>query len=395
MKTAAGLACLVLGLLATTSLQAAPVPLSDVQMDDIVAGENFTIVNEVVDDQTTASAPVTDPNLKNSWGLSEGPGTALWVADNGTGVSTLYNASTFAKAPLVVTIPGAGGTQGAPTGTVFTSGAGTGFQVMETAGGQTASVHSLFLFDGEDGTISGWGVIRPASGPPLIPTTAAIAVDQSASGAAFKGLAIFEPNASGPNPDAGATIYAADFTQNKVEMFDSNFHQIGSFKNPYAFLGFSPFNVQQLNGLIYVSYAKRSDGIDEKDGPGLGILDVFNPSGQRLRTLAIGGPLNAPWGMTIAPPNWGRFAGALLVGNFGDGKINAYDPKTGLFLGSLRGPDFKKLSIDGLWAMLDGPDGAVTFSSGPNGEANGLIGVIRPTMAPASWAFQSHVAMNR
>jgi hypothetical protein len=419
MKTAAGLAS-VLALLGasalatsalTTSAWAAPKPLSDAQLSQIVAGTGFAVVGEISDTNTEGVNP-PDPLLVNSWGLSEAPaGGPLWVANNGTGTTTLYNFDNFSKVALNVTIPGPGGAMGTPTGTVFTSLNGTDFDV--TGGGKTG--HSLFLFDAEDGTISGWA-------PSVALTTTFTAVDQSASGAVFKGLAISPDVGGGSGPGRGhgmgdqedqnegmghgddqhgqmtpgvtptpQTIYAADFTQGKVEMFNGQFMQTGSFTDPSLPAGYSPFNVQVLNGKLYVAFAKSSGGLDEMHGAGLGFVDVFTLSGQKITTLVSNGPLNAPWGLSIAPKSFGKLAGALLVGNFGDGTINAFDPKTGAFLGAVTSPGGAPVTIDGLWALRNGPDGSVIFSSGPDGESHGLVGVILPANHRASWAFQAHV----
>lgn len=374
MKIAVGLASIALGLFATSAL-AKPIPLSDSQLGQIAAGNGFTVINEISDTNTEGVNP-PDPLLVNSWGLAEAPaGGPLWVANNGTGTSTLYNFNTFAKIPLNVTIPGVDGAQSAPTGVVFTTLAGKSFGVRNNGQGG----HSLFVFDSEDGIISGWA-------PTLSLTQAFVAVDQSASGAVFKGLAYFDPGRN-----AGAMIYAADFTQNKVEMFNQAFQQVGAFTDSSLPPGYAPFNAQQLNGKIYVTFALRGDGIDEQHGAGLGFVDVFTPAGQKIATLVSNGPLNAPWGLTIAPASFGKLAGALLVGNFGDGKINAFDPSTGAFLGQVTSPGGAQVVIDGLWALTPGPDGTVVFSSGPDDESHGLVGVLAPATARASWAFQSHV----
>ena len=378
MKTVVGIASIVAGLLATSTM-AAPVQLSNAQLSGIVAGDdfkltNFTVVNEV-SDQAAVGAPTTDPLLVNAWGLSQAPGGNLWVSNNGTGTSTLYAPGTFAKNPLNVTVPGAGGMQGAPTGTVFTSGTGTDFQISANG----INGHSLFLFDGEDGTISGWA-------PGVDLTHAIVAVDHSVDGDVFKGLAIV-------NLDVGQRLFAADFANNRVEMFDDNFQQTGAFTDPSLPAGYAPFNVQTLNGKVYVTFALHGQGLDEAHGAGLGFVDVFDRSGHKIQTLVSNGPLNAPWGLTIAPASFGKFAGALLVGNFGDGKINAFNPKTGAFIGTLQSGGDHPLSIDGLWALTSGPDGTIVFSSGPGDESHGLVGVVKPSWAPASWAFQSHVKM--
>jgi uncharacterized protein (TIGR03118 family) len=374
MKTAVVAVSIIAGLLATSAL-ASPRPLSDLQLSQVVAGDDFTIVNEV-SDQAAVGAPTTDPLLINAWGLSEAPaGGPLWVANNGTGTSTIYNFSTFAKIPLNVTIPGTGGATGAPTGTVFTNLMNNTFRVSEA--GTTG--HSLFLFDSEDGLITGWA-------PNVDLHNAVVAVDHSAQGDVFKGLALLN-NGSAP------LLYAADFAHNQVEVFNNQFNQIASFTDPSLPAGYAPFNVQALNGLVYVAFALHGEGHDEAQGAGLGYVDVFTASGHKITTLISNGALNAPWGLTIAPASFGQFAGDLLVGNFGDGKINAYNPTTGAFVGTLNNAAGAPLAIDGLWALRDGPDGTVVFSSGPAGETHGLVGVIRPNWAAASWAFQSHVPL--
>lgn len=375
MRIAAIAASLAVGLLATTAL-ASPRLLSDAQLGGVVAGEDFTIVNEI-SDQVSVGAPTTDPLLVNSWGLSEAPDAGpLWVADNGSSSTTLYDFNTFGKIPLNITVAGPGGAASAPTGTVFTSlpsPTNDTFPVSEA--GKTA--HSLFLFDGEDGTISGWS-------PSVDLVNTIVAVDHSAQGDVFKGLTLLD-NGGAP------FIYAADFAHDRVEVFNNQFHQVASFTDPSLPAGFAPFNVQALNGKVYVTFALQAGGGNEADGAGLGFVDVFDTMGHKISTLVSRGPLNAPWGLTIAPASFGQFAGDLLVGNFGDGKINAFDPNTGAFVGTLSDSTGAPLFIDRLWALRTGPDGTVIFSSGPDNESHGLVGVVRPTWAAASWAFQSHV----
>lgn len=376
MKTAAT-AAIVLGLFATSAL-AHPKPLTDAQLSDIVAGTDFVVIDKISDTNTEGANP-PDPLLVNAWGLSEAPNAGpLWVANNGTGTTTLYNFADLSKIPLNIVVPGPKGTQGAPTGTVFTSLTGNTFEI-DRGGGRTG--HALFLFDSENGTISGWA-------PNVALNTTFTVVNESNAGAVFKGLAIASPSATAP------ILYAADFTQNRVEMFDSTFHKTGSFTDTSLPTGYAPFNVQVLDGKVYVAFALRASGIDEQDGAGLGFVDVFTTSGHKIATLVSGGNLNAPWGLTIAPASFGQFAGALLVGNFGDGKINAYDRNTGAFLGPVTAPGGAPLTIDGLWALRNGPDGTVVFSSGPDGESHGLVGVIANSAAKASWAAQAHVMLN-
>ena len=363
MKTATALA-LAVGLFGTSAL-AAPVRLSDAQLDAVAAGTSFAITNKVADQ--TGVAPTTDPNLLNPWGLSQAPGSPLWVANNHSDTSTLYNQPAYAKLGLTVAVAGG------PTGTVFTNSHGTGFQV--SAGGKSG--HALFLFATEAGTISGWS-------PSVNPTQAITAVDLSADGALFKGLAFGEA-------DGGAHAFAADFANNAIDVFDPQFQKVGSFTDPNLPTGYAPFNVQTLNGRLYVAFAQRGPTGDEVAGAGLGFVDVFDLNGVLQRRLVSNGALNAPWGLTIAPQSFGEFAGALLVGNFGDGKVNAYNAGTGAYIGTLTQSDGSPLTIDGLWALRRAEDGSVVFSAGPNDETNGLIGVINPAANTASWAFRDHV----
>jgi uncharacterized protein (TIGR03118 family) len=398
------------GLLATSAM-ATPRPLGDREMGQVVAGDNFTVINEVSD--TAGGAPNVDPQLKNPWGLSQGPGTFLWSSDNNSGVSTLYDstgnllhAGPFAKAGLTVQILDGAADQGAiasPTGTVFTDGTTATFNVTGlNAMGVSTTSHAFFLFDTEDGTIQGWA-------PGVNFGKTEIAVDLSGTNASFKGLALLDNTAqvmaSDRDPQADLTqaiqqtrLYAADFQNNRVDVFDSNFQQVGSFTDKDLPSGFAPFNVQTLNGKIYVTFAKFDPATTEGlPGAGLGIVDVFDPGTHDLHRLITGGALNAPWGLDIAPAGFGQFAGDLLVGNFGDGKVNAYDPNTGHFVGTLTttaagNPAFQETD---LWTIRNGSDGSVIFSAGLTNQANGLIGVIKPAWAAASWAYQSHVQLGR
>jgi len=379
MKVAAALTTSLAASLYATAAWGAPVVLDDAQLNQVVAGEDFIIVNKVAD-QASAGAPTTDPLLINPWGLSQAPGGSLWVANEDTGTSTIYDFSTFAKVPLNVTIPGVEDEPGNPTGTTFTTFDGDNFRI--TKNGVTA--HSLFLFDSLDGTISGWS-------PLVDPTHAVIAVDRSDDGAGFTGLTI-------RNAGASSRLYAADFANNRVEMYNGQFKRVGTFTDPSLPDGYAPFNVQTLNDKVYVAFALREEEEGEPEevvGAGLGYVVVFDTNGTKLKTLVSNGPLNAPWGLTIAPASFGKFAGALLVGNFGDGKINAFDPATGQFLGTLQKNDNGPIEIEGLWALRPGPNGSVVFSAGPDDEAHGLVGVIRPAWLKASWADQSHVKLSR
>jgi uncharacterized protein (TIGR03118 family) len=303
----------------------------------------------------------TDPNLVNPWGIVPSPNNTIWIADNGTGVSTLYNPD-GSIVPLVVTIPPSQtSTEGGnPTGIVFNSTGG--FLISE----DNRSGPAFFIFVSEDGVISGWN-------PQVDQTHAVIALDHGKREAIYKGAALAPTN-------AGARLYVTNFHDGTVEAYNQDFHRVleGKFVDPNLPDGFAPFGIANINGLIYVTYAKQ-DAAREDDvaGHGLGFVDVFTTQGDLVKRLISQGRLNAPWGLALAPQNFGRFGGALLVGNFGNGKINAYDINTGAFLGQLMnatagGP----IQIDGLWG-LHFIDNRLYFTAGIADEAHGLFGVIR------------------
>jgi uncharacterized protein (TIGR03118 family) len=300
-------------------------------------------------------ARITDPNLVNPWGLSAGPSTPVWVADNGTDVSTLYSGGVRGSVPvivpLVVGIPG-----GAPTGTVFNPTSGFGLNGMP----------ARFIFDSEAGTVTAWNGGTAA-------TTVATTPD-----AIYKGLAI-SPKGSTP------LLYAADFHGAKIDVLDEGFAPTsvpGGFVDPNLPAGFAPFNVQEIAGRIVVAYAKQdADAEDEVAGAGLGYVDVFDTSGHLLRRLISQGALNAPWGLALAPRHFGAFSGDLLVGNFGDGAINAYDPRTGAFEGQLKNKDGNPIKVNGLWALrfgngVTGTPTTLLFTAGIADEDHGLFGEI-------------------
>jgi len=310
-----------------------------------------------------------DPNLINSWGIVFNPFGPVWVADNGTGVSTLYDGNGKPQ-PLVVQIPGPANAEGpgTPTGIVFN--ASTGFTVSQGS----ASAPSRFIFATEDGVIAAWS--------PTVDATHAIrVVDNSAStSAVYKGLAL----SAGGN---GSLLYAADFHNSRIDVFDSSFKPVtlsgNAFSDPNIPQGFAPFGLQAINGNIYVSYAKQ-DGAKHDDvaGKGLGFVNVFDPNGQFIKRLVSQGDLNSPWGMTLAPAGFGQFAGRLLVGNFGDGLIHAYDLATGNPVGTLKDSSRRPIQIDGLWGLAfgngfnDQPVNTLFFAAGPGDEKQGLYGRI-------------------
>lgn len=314
------------------------------------------------------AAALTDPNLVNAWGLAFSPTSPAWVADNGADVATLYRGGVAGTppsiVPLVVSIPG-----GAPTGMVFNP--TSGFVVH--AG--LSSGPARFLFASESGAITGWS---PAVPPPPPSTAAQVAV--SSAGAIYKGLALAV--AAG-----GSRLYASDFHNGRIDVWDAGFTPVvlppGAFSDPALPSGFAPFNIQEIGGRLYVTYAKQdADAEDDVAGPGNGYLDVYDTDGVLLRRLVSAGRLNSPWGLAVAPRGFGRFSGALLVGNFGDGRIHAYDPFTGAFLGTILRGDGAPLEIDGLWALrfgngVIGSTRTLLFTAGPDDETNGLFGEIR------------------
>jgi uncharacterized protein (TIGR03118 family) len=310
-------------------------------------------VTKLVSDQQGVAAN-TDPNLVNSWGISHGDTGLLWVADNGTDLATVYDPNTGMPQSLVVNIP-----MGAPTGNVFVP-SGIDFQISENGNSGPAT----FLFDTESGAIEGWNANVDMN-------NAVVAVDNSANGAVYKGLAL---------DTATQRLFAANFTQNQVEVYDTGFNLINTFTDTTLPQGWAPFNVVDINGTIYVAFAKQGKVCcDEVDRPHLGYVDVFNADGQMQKRLISKGELDAPWGMTIAPAGFGSLAGDLLVGNFGDGRIHAYDPNTGAFIATLRTGNGRILKIDELWGLINGPnDNQVTFAAGPGDESHGLVGLLAP-----------------
>jgi uncharacterized protein (TIGR03118 family) len=321
---------------------------------------NFQVTNLISNQEGVAAN--TDPDLVNPWGIAQGGKGPLWTADNATGVSTVYDHGSGAKQSLTVTIP-----DGAPTGMVFVPDDGDGsVDFPITANGVTAA--SVFLFATENGRIEGWN-------PTVDPTNAVIAFDHSVHGSVYKGLGF---------SDGKDQLFAADFKRNNVLVLDANFNEINTFKDNQLPKHFAPFNAKVIAGEVYVAFAEREKGgIDNVNGPGLGYVDVFRRDGHLKTRLIANGPLNAPWGMEIAPQSFGSFAGDLLVGNFGDGKINAFNRDTGEFLGTLTDVNGAPIVIDGLWSLENRPFGKITFSAGPNGEADGLVGTITPVTTVA------------
>jgi uncharacterized protein (TIGR03118 family) len=323
----------------------------------------------VADGPATAPAKVVDPGLVNAWGLSSSPSGPFWVSSNGGGTSTVYRVDPATQAttklPLTVTIPG----EGSVTGQVF------------NAAGAGQFHGDAFLFVSEDGTVSGWRGSLGASAETLAPASPS---------ASYKGAAYADLGGNG-------YLYAANFAGGTVDVFKGSAAApalTGGFADPGLPSGYAPFGVQVLGGSLYVTYAKTQAGSgDELDGPGLGVVDRFDLQGDLLGRVATGGALDAPWGLALAPSSFGALAGALLVGNFGDGRINAYDPSSGTWLGALDATDGRPLVIDGLWGLAVGNDGgagssqSLYFTAGPAGESRGLFGVLQAVPEPATPAL--------
>jgi len=316
-------------------------------------------------------APTTDPNLVNAWGLARSATSPWWVADNGpdpsTSKSTLYNGAGTPfplppNAPLVVSVPGA------PTGAVFAGSPGN-FPIATAT--STTLGPAAFIFATEAGEIRAWrggstALAAPATGDP---------------GAIYKGLAIAGPSGS-------PLLYATDFANARVDVFDGTWANVtpsGAFVDPNLPSGYAPFGIQTIGSRIFVTYAKQGPGgEDEVDGQSLGFVDAYDFAGNLLARVAQRGQLNAPWGLALAPASFGRYAGDLLVGNFGDGQINAYAERDGTFThaGTLRDNGGQKLVIDGLWALEfgnapnNGDAGTLFFTAGPDDESHGLFGTI-------------------
>jgi len=310
----------------------------------------------LVADQASQGAAYLDTNLVNPWGIAYGPQTYFWIADNHSGKSTVYDGTGTAIA-LVVTIPPPAdspqGTIAAPTGIVYNN--------------SSDFMGDKFIFDTEDGTISGWQTGADATLRATVPD------------AVYKGLAI------GTNTLGDLLIYATNFAAGTVDIFDDSYEEISigpnAFKDPTLPAGFNPFGIQNIGNKIYVAFAERiGQDTDETAGPGLGYVSVFNTDGTFEKRLVSGGVLNAPWGLAKAPADFGPFSGALLVGNFGDGRISAFDIDTGSFLGQLGESKGNPITIDGLWGLSFGNDldagkaNILYFTAGIDDENHGLFG---------------------
>lgn len=328
----------------------------------------------LVSDQA-GKAPVIDPNLVNPWGMALSSQSPLWVANNHSGTSTLYNGSGQpfpVGMPLVVTIPlppgSAGEAVAAPTGLVFNF---TGDFIISQG---ATSGPSAFIFSTEDGTLAGWNQNVNLH-------EAILTVDNSEEEAIYKGLALATSNSV-------SYLYATNFHAGRVDVFDGNFQSVelaGSFTDPNIPAGYAPFGIATSGGQLYITYAKQDeDKEDDVKGPGNGYVDVFNTDGTFVKRFASQGTLNSPWGIAFPPNGFNGLGADVLIGNFGDGRINVFAVNNGAFLGQLNdGVD--PIMIDGLWSLVfgngssnGGDSNTLFFTAGPDDESHGLFGSLEP-----------------
>ncbi len=345
----------------------------------LASGANQYVIHNLVSDQA-GMADFQDPNLIDPWGICASATSPFWISDNGTGLSTLYTSIGTPNATTKPAIPATTSTVagGNPTGCV-NNGTATAFIV--SAAGKTGS--GSFLFATENGSLSGW-----SSG--VNSAQAIVMVDNSAKGAVYKGLAIATPAGGTPR------LYTTNFNAGTVEIYDQTWAPVtltGAFTDPAVPAGFAPFNIQNLGGKLYVTYAKQDAAkMDDVAGPGNGYVTVYDLNGALLTHLISGGNLNSPWGVAIAPANFGDYANDLLVGNFGDGTVNVYNPTSGAFVAQLMSATGTPIKIPGLWALQVGNGGnggypdAVYYTAGPGGETHGLLGLIQAAPAVAAAA---------
>jgi uncharacterized protein (TIGR03118 family) len=336
---------------------------------------NFAQTN-LVASNSSFGAKLVDKNLTNAWGLAAGPNEPIWVSDNDSGKATVYTGGVKGSAvTLELTVPVPGGN---PTGQVF-NGDASAFPV----GGSSGTAADFIVATDSVGSTPSSGEIAAWNGG------AKFTVEDSPKGgpggktpahAVFTGLAL------ATTPKAGPELFAADAANAKVDIFNSKFAPVsapGEFTDPKT-AGFAPYGIQNLGGKIYVAYSKmNASKTAVAPGAGLGIVDVYSVNGKLLHHLVSGGTLNTPWGLAIAPKGFGPFAGDLLVGNLGNGRINAFNPTTGAHAGTLDGSNGKPVTISGLWGLEVGSSAfggasSVVFSAGPGGYADGLLGILTP-----------------
>lgn len=300
----------------------------------------------------SGKAKHVDPLLQNSWGLVYGPGTPFWVSDEWNGWSTLYNGAGVPQSLQVIIPPASGSGPGMPTGIVYNG--SSEFRIQNWT--------SLFLFATLDGTIQGWSHFEPS--------TALIAVNNQGKKASYTGLAI-------TSKTSGNFVYAADMFNNHIDVYDGNFNFVKSFTDSTIPKGFVVFNVQDIGGQLYVSYANAAGGAG-------GYIDIFNEDGSFVKRFAHGKPLNQPWGFAVAPKNFGPLSNTLLISNnTNTGTINGFNLKTGKFVGTIVDSTKKPIQIDQVWGIefgggttSNGKTNQLFFTAGPNNNVNGLFGMI-------------------
>jgi uncharacterized protein (TIGR03118 family) len=358
-------ACLI-GLAAAPSASAAP-----------TAASNSYVQVNLIANSATYKAKLVDKNLTNAWGMAAAPGSPLWISDNNSGMASVYSGGiNGGPVSLDLTVPVPGGN---PTGQVYNS--TSGFPVGGSAGSSAQFIVSTDSIGATQspGEIAAWNggssfVVEdsPKGGPG----------GKTPAGAVFKGLAL-----SGA-PKAGPELFATDVHNATVDVFNKDFHLVSTpseFHDKLIPAGYAPFNIQLIGGLLYVTYGKQNaTKTDVIPGAGFGFVDVYSVNGLLIKHLVSHGPLNEPWGLTISPSGFGAFSKDLLVGNLGNGWINAFNPTTGKYLGALNSSSSGyPLAINGLWGLMNGSSSfggaqSVVFTSGPNGYRDGLVGVIHP-----------------
>ena len=361
--------------------------LTAARLASAAAPANAYLVHNLTANQP-GIADFTDPTLVNPWGIATSATSPFWVSDGGTGLSTVYTSNGTPNATTHPTVPPSakGTTPSTPTGII--ANATGGFLVQGKVPG--------FIFVTADGALSAWASAVSA-------TQAQLMVDNSGSGAVYFGLAI-----SATIPNAAPLLYAANFASGNIDVFDTNFKPVpmpGGFVDASVPAGYAPFNIQNEGGKLYVMYAKQNAGKNfAVSGAGLGYVAIFDLSGNLIKHLASNGPLNAPWGVAIAPSTFGAFASDVLIGNFGDGTINAFDPTTGNALGALQDQNGNTISFPGLWGLIVGNGGsggdvnAVYLAAGGATQKHGVLASIQasPTITSVSNAadIQSGIAQN-
>jgi uncharacterized protein (TIGR03118 family) len=318
----------------------------------------------------SVAAPNTDANLKNGWGITFNPTGVMWVSDNDTKKASLFDGNGVVQSLVVTIPPNAAGQLAGPTGIQFNS--TTDFPISANGG---APSNAVFMWATDAGTIAAWS-------PNVLATQAVTMHDDGAGGAVYKGLAL--------GANAGENLlYATDFHNKKIDVFNTTFTKVqlpGNFTDPTLPAGFSPFGIAIINGTVYVTFAVLGpDGHTQVNGPGNGVVDAFDTAGNFVKRIATGNTLNSPWGVVIAPANFGSVSNDLLIGNFGDGTVDAFNPGTGAFVGALTQTDGTIFKQQGIWGLSFGnnfdsqPTNTLFFAAGPT-PTSGVYG--RLDLAP-------------